>query len=80
MNYDVIGDIHGHADELEALLTDPSVKDEWARTIAKLARRGSGRKPFQLGEGLLAPVTMVPGRGTPHLVVPLEIDGEPALA
>lgn len=74
------GQIDEAADELEALLTDPQVKDEWARTISKLARRGSGRKPFQIGEGLLAPVTMIPGRGTPHLVVPIEIDGEPALA
>ncbi|MCC6647549.1 MAG: hypothetical protein IT374_18515 [Polyangiaceae bacterium] len=67
------------ADDLDAVLADPASKDEWAKAISKLARRGVGRKPFQISGGLLAPVPMPRVRGT-HLVVPVEIDGEQALA
>ncbi len=67
------------ADDLDAVLADPSSKDEWAKAISKLARRGVGRKPFQISGGLLAPLPMVRIRGT-HLVVPIEVDGEQALA
>ncbi len=73
------GDVDAAADELEALLADPGVKDEWAKQIALLARRGAGRKPFQIEGGLVANTPMGPVRG-PHFVVPIEIDGEQALA
>jgi tetratricopeptide (TPR) repeat protein len=73
------GDVDAAADELEALLGDAAVKDEWAKQIALLARRGAGRKPFQVEGGLLANTPMGPVRG-PNFVVPLEIDGEQALA
>lgn len=73
------GDLDGAAEDLEALLQDPGVRDEWARTISKLARRGTGRQPFLTGDGLLAAVPMLPGRG-PSLIVPIEIDGEQGLA
>jgi hypothetical protein len=72
-------DLEAAADDLESLLSDPQAKDEWAKAIAKLARRGASRKPFQISGGLLAPIPMPRVRGT-HLIVPLEIDGEQALA
>lgn len=74
------GDLDAAADELEALLNEPSVKDDWAKAVAKLARRGQGRSPFAVSGELLA---VVPMRAitptTPFFVVPIEIDGEPAL-
>lgn len=72
-------ELEAAADDLDAVLADPASKDEWAKAISKLARRGIGRKPFQISGGLLAPVPMPRIRGT-HLVVPVEIDGEQALA
>ena len=81
------GRAHWYADELEAaaddldlVLSDPSSKDEWAKAISRLARRGSGRKPFTMSGGLLAPVPMARFPRLTHLVVPIEIDGEQALA
>jgi tetratricopeptide (TPR) repeat protein len=75
------GDLEGAADELEAMLNDPDVKDEWAKGIAKLARRGAGRTPFSLSGGLLAAVEMPHvSQVVPFFVVPLEIDGDAALA
>ncbi len=78
------GDLERAADELEAMLNDPDVKDEWAKSIAKLARRGAGRTPFTLSGGLLAAIDMErvsPDReAPPTFIVELEIDGEPALA
>ncbi|MSP24986.1 MAG: hypothetical protein EXR75_07445 [Myxococcales bacterium] len=78
------GDIERAADELEQLLADPDVEDSWAKQIAQLARRGAGRKPYDLSatEGQLASVEMtrmLPG-SQPLFIVPLEIDGEQALA
>ncbi|HEY2405502.1 MAG TPA: hypothetical protein VGI10_05855 [Polyangiaceae bacterium] len=72
------GDVDHAADELERLVADPEVHDPWASEIAKLARRGSGRKPFELSGGMLA-TTDMPRAGTASLIVPLEINGEPAL-
>ena len=72
------GDSQRAADELDALLQDPEVKDPWAVEIVKLARRGTGRKPFEMSGGLLAVMEM-PRTGTAAMVVPLELDGEPAL-
>jgi hypothetical protein len=71
------GDIERAADELEDMLRDPSVKDTWARDVAKLARRGHGRHPFAIEGGVVAAVEM-PQAG-PALVVPLELDGERVL-
>lgn len=72
------GDIEQAADELERLVADPEVRDPWAADIAKLSRRGIGRKPFAMSGGMVA-VTEMPRVGTAALIVPLEISGEPAL-
>jgi hypothetical protein len=72
------GEIEHAADELERLVADPEVRDPWAVEIAKLARQGSGRKPFEMSGGLLA-TTDMPRTGTAALIVPLEINGEPGL-
>jgi hypothetical protein len=72
------GEIDKAADELERLVADPEVRDPWATEIAKLARQGSGRKPFEMSGGLLA-VTDMPRTGTAAMIVPLDIDGEPGL-
>lgn len=72
------GDIERAADELEHLVADPEVRDPWAADIAKLSRRGIGRKPFAMSGGMVA-VTEMPRVGTAALIVPLEISGEPAL-
>jgi hypothetical protein len=72
------GQVDRTADELELLITDPDVRDPWAVEVAKLARRGGGRKPFQVSGGLLA-VTEMPNSGAAALLVPLEVNGEQAL-
>jgi hypothetical protein len=72
------GDVQKAAEELEALVHDPEVHDSWAVEIVKLARRGVGRRPFQMSGGLLAVMEM-PRTGTASMIVPLEIDGNPAL-
>jgi len=72
------GDIEQAADELERLIADPEVRDPWAADIAKLSRRGIGRKPFSMSGGMVA-VSEMPRVGTAALIVPLEISGEPAL-
>ena len=75
------GDLEGAADELEAMLNDPDVVDDWAKSIAKLARRGAGRVPFALSGALLTAVEMPHvSQVAPFFVVPVEIDGEAALA
>ena len=75
------GDLEAAADELETMLNDPEVKDDWAKATSKLARRGAGRAPFSLGGSMLAAVEMVHvSPVAPYFVVPLEIDGEAALA
>jgi hypothetical protein len=72
------GDIEQAADDLEAMLQDPSVKDPWAREVSKLARRGTGRHPFALEGSLVASVEM-PQAG-PIAIVPCELEGERILA
>ncbi len=72
------GDLQQAANELGALLQDPEVKDPWASEILKLAREGNGRKPFVMSGGLLAVMDM-PRTGSAAMVIPLELDGEPAL-
>lgn len=78
------GDLEHAADELETLLTDPMVKDPWARDVASLARRGVGRHPFQMDGGLVAAVEMPRTIDKVELgaanVVPCELDGERILA
>jgi hypothetical protein len=74
------GDIDQAADELESMLQDPEVHDGWAKAIATLARRGAGRKPFQLNGGLLAVSEMPRLPNNTSFLVPVEIDGEPGLA
>jgi hypothetical protein len=74
------GDIDQAADELEAMLQDPEVHDGWAKAIASLARRGAGRKPFQLSGGLLAVSEMPRLPNNTSFLVPVEIDGEQGLA
>ena len=78
------GDVEHAADELEALLTDPTVKDPWARDVATLARQGVGRHPFEMDGSLIGAVEMpraidrVPLGAAP--VVVCELDGERILA
>jgi hypothetical protein len=72
------GDLEQAADELEALLQDPNVKDPWAHEVAKLARRGQGRHPFAIEGGLIAAVDMPPAGAA--MVVPCELEGERILA
>ncbi|MFO0755621.1 MAG: hypothetical protein U0359_03985 [Byssovorax sp.] len=75
------GELDAAADELDMMLGDPEAKDPWAKSIAKLARRGAGRTPFVLSGGLLAAVDMVHvSPVAPYFVLPIEIDGEAALA
>jgi hypothetical protein len=75
------GDLDRAADELETMLNDPEVKDDWAKATSKLARRGAGRTPFTLDGAMLASVEMVHvSPVAPYFIVPIEIDGEGALA
>jgi hypothetical protein len=78
------GDLEHAADELEAMLADPTVKDDWAREVAELARRGGGRHPFELDGALVAEVDMPRALDRVPLgsanVVPCELDGERILA
>ncbi|HVY49897.1 MAG TPA: hypothetical protein VHB21_28575, partial [Minicystis sp.] len=75
------GDLEPAADELEAMLNDPEVKDEWAKSVSKLARQGQGRTPFTLSGALVAQAEIVHvAPEAPYFVIQIEIDGEPALA
>ena len=78
------GDVDQAADELEAMLSDPEVKDPWARDVANLARRGSGRHPFSMVGGIVAPTALLPGIDRvpfgPADVVQIELEGDPVLA
>jgi hypothetical protein len=78
------GDLEHAADELDALLADPAVKDPWARDVAGLARRGVGRHPFSIEGGILGAVDMPRAIERVALgaanVVPCELDGERILA
>jgi hypothetical protein len=82
--YWLSGDVEHAADELEALLADPSVKDTWAHDVAGLARRGVGRHPFAMDGALVGSVDVpraierVPLGAA--IVVPCELDGERVLA
>ena len=71
------GRVQEAAEALEHLVANPEIHDSWAVEIAKLARRGIGRKPFATTGGLLA-VSDMPHVGR-ALLTPVEVDGEPAL-
>lgn len=73
------GDLDQAANELELVAADPEVKDGWAKSTLHLARAGRGRRPFEISGGLLAAVEM-PKTGNTSMFVPVEINGEPALA
>ncbi|MGH7294045.1 MAG: hypothetical protein ACRELB_03885, partial [Polyangiaceae bacterium] len=83
-SYWFTGDLEHAADELDAMLTDPKVKDPWARDVAGLARRGGGRHPFAMEGGLVGEVEMPRALDRVPLgaanVVPCELDGERILA
>jgi hypothetical protein len=78
------GDLEHAADELEAMLADPKVKDPWAHDVAGLARRGVGRHPFEMEGGTVGAIEMPRGLERVSLgafnVVPCELDGERILA
>jgi len=75
------GDLELAADELESMLNDPEVQDPWAKATVKLARDSAGRNPFELKGNMVGAVEMVHvSPVAPYFVVPLEIDGESALA
>jgi len=71
------GDMESAADELDGVLADPAVKDPWARDIARLARKGATRKPFNMEGGVVALVDMPPAGVA--LIVPCEMEGEQVL-
>lgn len=73
-----LGNIEETAEELSALVADPDVKDSWAEETLRLARAGRGRRPFEITGGIVAAVDM-PFAGA-AMLVPLEVNGEPALA
>ena len=75
------GDLEASADELDAMLADPDVKDAWAKEISKLARQGAGRTPFAIsGSSIVALEVPHVSPSAPLFVVSVEIDGEAALA
>jgi hypothetical protein len=75
------GDLEAAADELDAMLNDPEVKDDWAKAISKLARRGAGRAPFTLSGSMVTAIKMDPvSPVAPYFVVQVEIGGEASLA
>lgn len=75
------GEIEQAADELEQLLADPEVRDPWAADVAKLSRRGIGRKPFSMSGGPVAVAEMPRVAATATaLLVQVEISGRPATA
>jgi hypothetical protein len=73
-----LGNIEEAAEELSELAADPDVKDAWAEETLRLARAGRGRRPFEITGGIVAAVDM-PFAGA-AMLVPLEVNGEPALA
>ncbi|MFO0552159.1 MAG: hypothetical protein U0271_27480 [Polyangiaceae bacterium] len=75
------GDLTPAADELDALLDDPAIRDEWAKGVAGLARRGEGRSPFAVSGAPRAVVSLDHVSDVaPYFVVSVEIDGQAGLA
>jgi hypothetical protein len=73
------GKVSEAADQLDALLADPTVKDSWARGTVKLARQARDRSPFEIKGGMLAVMEM-PRLQSTAMVVPVELNGQPVLA
>ncbi len=71
------GKIEQAADALDTLLADPTVRDDWAKQVSRLARLGAVRVPFRTAGGRLA-VVEIPS-GVNALLVPVEVNGDPAL-
>lgn len=75
------GKLEQAAEQFQGMLADPDVVDPWAKSVTKLALEGAGRRPFALSGGLLAQVDLPRlGPGMPLYIVPVEIDGDDALA
>jgi hypothetical protein len=74
------GELEAAAEELEQLLSDPSVHDGWGSGVLQLARQGHGRKPFAIKKGSRLAVTeLTPAAERQAMVVPLELNGQPVL-
>lgn len=76
--YWYLGKYEEAADEMDLYLRDPSVKDDWARDLTKLARSANGRQPYKM-EGGVASAVELPKAGH-ALIVPCELEGEKILA
>ena len=77
------GDLEATVRELETVLADPEVEDNWATEIIKLATEGAGaRQPFTVTttNGRLETVQMAKVAGVKLFIVSVEIDGDNALA
>lgn len=77
------GELEETVKELETVLSDPEVEDNWAKEIIKLAVDGAGaRSPFTISttNGRLETVQMAKVSGVKLFVVSVEIDGDKALA
>ncbi len=78
--YWYLGNLPPAADEFEKMLDDPDVRDDWAKAVAGLARRGEGRTPFTVSGAQRAAVDMAHVSDVaPYLIVSAEIDGEDGL-
>jgi hypothetical protein len=73
------GDIEAAGRELQLLVRDPDIHDNWAKNVLQLINRAAGRKPFRSSGSIVAQVEMPRSRST-AMVIPLEIDGEQGLA
>ncbi len=77
------GNLEDTVRELETVLADPEVEDNWAKEIIKLAVDGAGaRQPFTVAtkNGRLETVQLARVSGAKLFVVSVEIDGDKALA
>jgi hypothetical protein len=73
------GNVEAAGRELQVLLRDPDIHDNWAKSVLQLINRGAGRKPFTATGSIVASTEMPRIRGT-AMVIPVEIDGEQGLA
>jgi hypothetical protein len=73
------GQVTEAADQLDALLADPAVKDPWAQGTVKLARQARDKSPFAIKGDMLAVMEM-PRLQNTAMVVPVELNGQPVLA
>jgi len=72
------GNVEGAGRELQQLLRDPDIHDNWAKAVLQLINRGAGRKPFTVTGSIVATTEMPRIRGT-AMVIPIEVDGEQGL-